>query len=56
MSEPGLLAQYGMTGHVLAAYSLTWLVVVVYAVYVGARVRRAASALAAEIAREEERS
>lgn len=55
MSEGGVLAQVGMTGYVLAAYALTWTVLAGYALYLRARTRRAAMALEAERAVEEER-
>jgi hypothetical protein len=43
MSE--LLVRWGMTGYVLAAYALTWAVLLVYTTYLNGRVRRGAAAL-----------
>lgn len=53
MSDSGFLAQIGLTGFVLAAYTATWVVVIGYTLYLRARVRRAEAALRAEEARQE---
>ncbi|HWV56013.1 MAG TPA: CcmD family protein [Longimicrobiales bacterium] len=53
MSEVGFFGRIGLTGFVLAAYLVTWVVVIGYTLYLRARVRRAAEAVEAETARME---